>query len=94
MPLDADDLSAFVDEDMPGNVTASIAGQSVSALFSNNYADALGIGGSQPTLLLPTASAVSAAQGDAVTIGGASYTIASVEPSGIGMTRLRLVEST
>lgn len=94
MAFDADDLAALTGEDMPGHVSATLGGEPVDALFSNGYADPLGIGGSRPTLLLPTASAVSAAQGDSVTVGGVSYTVASVEPGGIGLTRLRLVEAT
>lgn len=93
MPLDTDDLQAFVDEDMPGYVSGTVGGVTVAGLFSNGYAEALGIGGSQPSLLLPTATAASAAQGDSVTVGGASYTIAAVEPNASGMTRLRLVEA-
>lgn len=93
MSLAAADLAAFVDADMPGYVEATVGGSAVDALFSDGYAEALGIAGSKPTLLLPTASAASAAQGGVVTVGGTSYTIAAIESNASGMTRLRLDEA-
>lgn len=74
-------------------VDATVGGVSVRGIFDDAYADPLGIGGSSPVLLLAATAAPLAAQGDAVVVGSASYTIGAVEPDGTGMTRLRLVEA-
>jgi len=71
-----------------------VGGVNARAIFDNAAADALGlVAGTKPVLLLATASVASAVSGDAVTAGGASYTIAEIQPDGTGMTRLILEEA-
>lgn len=72
---------------------ATVKGAAVTGIFDDAWQDALGVSGSSPSLLLPAASAGSATYGDTVVIGAVSYTIASVQPDGTGMTRLILQES-
>ena len=73
-------------------VAATVGGVALTGHFENGYADALGIAGSAPSLLIVAADAPSVALGNAVVVGGASYTVAAVEPDGVGITRLRLAE--
>ena len=73
-------------------VDATVKGTAVLGIFDDAYADPLGVAGSTPVLLLPTASVGSASFGDSVTVGATSYTIAGMEPDGVGLTRLRLQE--
>lgn len=75
------------------NVSVTIGGSSVEAVFDNGAADALGIAGSGPTLELPTASAGAAAQGTAITVNSASYTVTHREDDSTGWTLLRLQEA-
>lgn len=72
-------------------VSATIGGVAVTGIFDNGYAAALGglVAGRTPTLLLPTAAA-SPALGDPVTVGGATYTVAEIQPDGTGVTTLVL----
>lgn len=73
---------------------AVVGGVTVRGIFDNDFLTALGVAaGSGPVLLLPTASVGSAVQGGAVTVAAVSYTIASIEPDGTGMTLLRLQEA-
>jgi len=76
------------------NVTATVDGATVSGIFDNDYLTAMGItAGTGPVLLCAAADVTSADQGDAVTIGAASYTVTSKEPDGTGMVLLRLQEA-
>lgn len=93
MPFDADDLAAFYDSDMPGYVAATVGGVAVSGLFRDAWADAMGIGGTGPGLLIAAADATSATLGTTVVVAGITYTVAGIEPGVAGMTRLRLTES-
>jgi len=81
MPFDADDLSVFVDADMPSYVLASLTGGgTIDGLFGNGYVDTFGglVGGTSPQLKVRKTTAV--AIGDALTIGGVAYLIARIEP--------------
>ncbi len=71
----------------------TVKGVSVQAVFDNGYAAELGMDGLGPRLTLATADAATVAQGDAVVVGSTSYTVASVEPDGTGVTVLRLQEA-
>lgn len=88
----SENMADFINSDTPGYLLATVGGSSVGALFDNGFASALDIAGSGPRITLPTASAPSAALGDAVTVSGVSYTIAGVESDGTGITVLRLQE--
>ena len=93
MAFDAADLAAFVDADLVNYAAATVGGAAVSGLFRNAYTDALGIGGSAPSLLIVSTDAPTATQGTAVVVGGVSYTVANAEPDVPGMTRLILTEA-
>jgi hypothetical protein len=73
--------------------TVVIGGSSTPAFYDKNYADALGMTGNAPVLLLPTTAVGLAAFGTAVTAGGISYTVAERQdspPDNPGWTRLVL----
>lgn len=72
---------------------ATIGAATVRGLFNDGYSEFSGIAGSSPSLLVSSLAVPSAALGDAVVIGGTSYTIASIEPDGTGATLLKLAEA-
>ena len=75
-------------------VDAVLGAATVRGIFDNAFLSSLGItAGTGPVLLLPTSDVGSAAYGDAITVGAASYTIAGIEPDGTGLTLLRLAEA-
>lgn len=71
-------------------IDATVNGAAVRGIFDNAYAEAFGgmVSGSQPRLLVPSATA--AARGQTVVIDAVSYTITAVEPDGTGVTSLGL----
>lgn len=74
-------------------VSGTLAGLSVTGIFDAQYFDGLGeVEGRQPTFVLPTASASSAAHGQTLVIGAKTYKVRGVEPDGTGITLLRLEE--
>lgn len=74
------------------NCTATVGAVSgVEGIFDNAYQDAFGIVASpQPSLLIASSSAASAAVGDSVVANSTTYTVAEIQPDGTGMTRLLL----
>jgi hypothetical protein len=87
-PALAADLAALFSD---FGVPATVGGVAVTAIFDNNYAEALGYtAGAKPMLLLATAGVPDVAAGDAVVVGSVSYTVAGIEPDGTGLTVLRL----
>lgn len=89
MPFDAADLSAFVDPDMPGYVSATIDGQPVAGLFHERYEEAFGlVGGTGPVLRV--VDAVAADRGSSVVIGARSFTVAVVRVEMFRMKSLQL----
>lgn len=73
------------------NVEATVSGVSVAGIFDNAYQDSFGIVASpQPSLLVASSSAASAAVGDSVVANSTTYTVAEIQPDGTGMTRLLL----
>lgn len=90
MAFSEDFASYFVDY----GVDAVIGGATVRGIFDNDFLTTLGVtAGSGPVLLLPTVNVGSSALGDAITVGGASYTLVGIEPDGTGLTLLRLQEA-
>jgi len=87
-----EDFTPFLNADEFA-VDATVGGVALRGIFDAAYADALGMGGTSPALLIATADAPAAAQGAAVVIGATSYTVANPEPDGTGMTLLRLQEA-
>lgn len=74
------------------NCTATVGGSAVSGIFDDAYLDPLGMSGSQPALLCADADVSTAVHGTAVVVNSVSYTVASIQPDGTGMTRLLLQE--
>ena len=60
--------------------TVTVAGASVTAIFSSGYAEALGVAGTQPTLRCAAADVSSVAIGAAVVRAGVNYTVRGKEP--------------
>ena len=86
-------MMAFVEDLAPffvdWAIDAVIGGVTVPGIFDKTYLESMGIvAGSNPVLLVP--ASVSAAEGTAVSVNGTSYTVASVEPDGTGLTILQL----
>lgn len=74
------------------NVTATVGGVAVRAVFDDAYADQFGIAGSTPALQCASADVAAAVPGTAVVVNGVNYTVGSIQPDGTGMTRLLLQE--
>jgi hypothetical protein len=74
-------------------IAATVGGVSVRGIFDAAYADALGLSGTRPMLLVAAADVPAVAEGAAVTIGATSYTVESVRPDCAGMVQLFLSES-
>ncbi len=74
-------------------VAVTVAGVSKVGIFDDAYIDPLGMAGSQPALLCASADVSTAAQGTAVVVNSVNYTVGSIQPDGVGMTRLLLQEA-
>jgi hypothetical protein len=62
----------------------------VAGEFSNGYAAALGVAGTNPGFLGQSTDLAAVTRGSTVTISGTTYTVVAIEPDGTGMTRLDL----
>lgn len=93
--LAAADLAAFFDADMPGYALASIGGEDVAGLFRGPFEVAFNaVAVNQPSFLCATADVSAVVEGDAVTISGTAYTVATVQPDlTTGVSRLILEET-
>lgn len=69
-------------------VSVDVAGVQHVGLIDDAYAEQIGIGGSQPVLIVQTAAGI--AHGAALTVQGVDYTVRAVQPDGAGLTRLLL----
>lgn len=75
-------------------IAATVGGVALRGIFDNAYATLLGFtAGTQPVLIIKAADAPSVAQGSAVAILTANYTVTGVEPDGTGIVLLRLQEA-
>ena len=74
--------------------SCSVNGVVVRAIFENDYSlggvGLAGMSGTQPTLMLPTASISADPVGQAAVVDGTSYVVAAHEPDGTGISLLRL----
>lgn len=86
----AEDHADFINADTPGAKPCTINGNSVYGLFDNGYADALGIAGRDPALLVIESQVGALSIGLAITVDAAAYTVVGIEPDGTGITRLQL----
>lgn len=88
MALDADDIDAFLDPDMPGYVTTVLwtpvagPGGSFSARFKVVSSSILGgmVSAAEPALMFATADAVDLCSGDTVQVDAVDYTVRDVMP--------------
>ena len=90
----AADRAIFFDVDDFGTA-ATFAGGTVNGIFDNDFIEVetgagVGVALQQPRFICRTADVSSAAEGNAITIGGTAYTIRIVQPDGTGMTTLIL----
>ena len=74
-------------------VAATVKGTAVTGIFDAAYTEEFGMAGTGPVLRIASADVPTVAQGDAVAVGSANYTVAAVEPDGTGVTLLRLQEA-
>lgn len=72
---------------------ATVKGTAVTGIFDASYTEEFGMAGTGPVLRIASADVPTVAQGDAVAVGSANYTVAAVEPDGTGVTLLRLQEA-
>ena len=72
------------------NVTASVGGASVEAIFDNEYVEYQNVSGLRPVLRLPSSSIAAVVEGTAVTVNAVSYTVAGIQSDGTGMSLLIL----
>lgn len=74
--------------------SCTVGGTSVKAIFDNGYSlgnvGPFGMSGTQPTLMLATASVAADPVGLAAVVNGSSYLVAAHEPDGTGVSLLRL----
>lgn len=80
------------------NCTATLdGGEAFSAVFDAVYIEPLGMSGAQPSIECASADVSTAEHGSAVVVTYksvvTSYTVASIQPDGTGMTRLLLQEA-
>ena len=89
-----EDPTPFFDTSTGFAQTATLAGVSVSGIFDNAYAlgavGPYGMAGTQPVLMLPTASVPADPVGNTCVVGSTSYVVAAHEPDGTGISRLVL----
>ena len=89
-----EDLTAFFDTDTGMAQVATVDGVAVSVIFDNATAlgnvGILGMAGTQPSILLPTASVPASPLGKAVSVNATAYLVAAHEPDGTGVSRLML----
>lgn len=81
-----EDFAAFFDD---FGVPATLNGANVRGIFDNAYGESFGlVASSSPVFRLPSSIAVTT--GQTLVIAATTYTVASVEPDGTGITVLRL----
>ena len=73
-----------------GGETITVAGVPVLAIVDNEYADALGVAGTQPVATCRSVDVAHAARGSAVQRAQSAFRVANVEHDGTGITLLRL----
>ena len=87
----SEDLSAFINSDTPGYVSATVAGVVVDTLFDNGFVLAgMGVEGVDALLHVKTADVPGVAHGAAVVANAVNYRVCGIEPDGHGVTMLRL----
>jgi len=73
------------------NAAATLPSTAVArGIFDNGYSEVLGVAGSEPSFTAKTSDVSVRAYGNAVSIGGISYTVRGIMPDGTGLTRLVL----
>lgn len=89
-----ENFSAFFHDQTPGYTAAVLvigtATSTAGAIFDSAFEAALGVAGTAPSLLVPSADIVGLVRGGAVTVAGTAYTVADLQPDGTGLTRVVL----
>lgn len=80
----------FSTSDFAVTATLEPGAVSVIGIFDNGYAERLGLAGTDPGFLAPSADLSSASEGCLLVVAGTPYTIRGIEPDGTGITLLQL----
>ncbi len=86
----AEDLDLFFSLETPGSRAAVFAGNDIVVLFDHAYHDAFGVASRNPVAHARESDVPGIAQGSAISIAGAAYTVAALEPDGEGVLMLQL----
>lgn len=84
-----DDLDGMMDLEVFAE-QATVGGTVISVIFDDEYGEALGVSGTSPAIWCKSSDVEDVEVGDAVTVGGGSYTVAKPIPDGTGITVLML----
>lgn len=82
-----EDLSVFFADFA---VVCTLGSSSFNGILESPHVQALDIGGAQPVLHTKYSSVSAATNGTAMTVGGTSYIVRSVQPDGTGMAMVSL----
>lgn len=76
-------------------VSVVVGGETLTAIFDDEYADGLEVEGSNPRLVCKDADLpADLAHGTVVTYGTQTFVVRGIQPDGSGMTALELEETT
>ena len=89
MPF-AEDLSVFLQTQDFATAATYQGSATVNGIFDNQYFEGMNFQGSAPVFMCRTADVASAAHGQSLVVDGITYKIVGVEPSGTGISTLRL----
>ena len=85
------DAAPFFNPDDDFTVEARLdSGQPFTVFFDQAYAESLGVSSSGPAATCLSADIATAEVGSVLTVKGADYRVAAIEPDGTGVTVLRL----
>jgi len=62
----------------------------VNVIFDNQYAEMMGASGSSPFILVQSSKVTAASKGQTMLIDAVNYTIKTIEPDALGVTRMEL----
>lgn len=82
-----EDLDLFFNEFA---IVIRINGEDITAIFSDMFVDAEGIASSNPRIIVKTQELVDVHKQDDVEINETTYSVASIEPDGTGITTIFL----
>ena len=91
MPFDADDLSAFVDADMPSHVSALLGAQPLDGLLRERPQEVFGIvGGNAPRFICKASDLPPDPRVVTLTVGARVFNVRDWSTDGTGLATLQL----